>query len=262
MKRIIIKDTILELWRGNISYIILTIMAIGLIQSIAITNAIKEFDWFRVIESVNIRKFGYISSLFIFSYIWKGITLSILSSFAFSKYNFSKQLSFIYYNVSKNTYLLLRLIGIILFLSIFFTLWDIVLTVFAVFLKIFTFNEIFVFSIIGDIILFIFLPVPLFWGLYFSPISAGFVSLIIFFVGVVPSISTPFFGIQISNTLKQILIQFPNATSLVLFIPLKYLNVPIGLYDIYPNIRTLVYYLIQSILYLVLFFRQQRQVEL
>ncbi|MEO0162344.1 MAG: hypothetical protein ABIL39_02815 [candidate division WOR-3 bacterium] len=262
MKRVVIKDTIMELWRGNISYVILTIMAIGLIQSISATYAFKEIQWVKSIEIINVKKYAYMGSLFLFSFIWKGIVISVLGSFAFSKYSFSDKLSFLYLPLKRSTYLALRALGFVLFISIFFIVWNITLTLSTIPLKTLSTIEVLIFSVIGDLLFFLFLSVPLFFGLHLPPISASFASLILFFIGTAHLLLTPFVNLQISPRLEKLLTQFPNVISLVMYFPARYFNVPLGLYDLYPSLKSLALYLMQFIAFLVLFILGQKNIEL
>ncbi len=262
MRRIVIKDTILELWRGNISYVIFIIMALGLIQSISATYLIKNQTWFQEIEIINIKKYSYLGSLFLFSFIWKGIIISILGAFTFSKYFFSTKLSFLFFSLNRLTYLVYRMLGLIIFLSIFFIFWDVVLAFSVAPLKILSIKDTLFFSFIGDIILFAFLSIPLFLGLYFSPTSTSFLSLVLFLIGDAHLLLTPFTGIQIPPKLENLLRQFPDVISLVMFLPSKYLNIPYGVLDIYPNIKFLLIYICQSLIFLTLFLICHKKIEL
>jgi len=260
--RRIIKDTILELWRGNVSYIIVIIMFFGLLLSVSATYSIKDAGWFQEIKEINIKKIGYLQGLLYFSFLWKGIILSILGSFAFSKYVYSDKLSFLFLSVDKKRFLISRLIGFILLLSLFFIFWNIILSFFAFPLKILSYIEVFIFSTIGDFLIFLFLFIPLFFGLYLSPVSTSFLTIILLSIGEVHIFLTPLFDIRLTDNIRKILSFFPDVIGLVMFFPEKYFSVPYGTLNIMPNFITLIIYVSECLIFFLLFILQVKRLEL
>lgn len=217
LTKIVFFDTLKEIFREKVSYIIFILLLIGLSHTILVSLNAK------ILNSSAIGGIGkelFIEGVFsVFSFLYLGIIFLSLFLNNSLKENLGKKCELLFYGIKANNVMLMRSIGflaIIIFLSFF---WYVTLYLvnlfkfhipFSIFWKSYTLI-LFSFALI--------IPIPLFLSFKLSGMSTFFVSFIFLFTGDLVTFSTPYTGLSLGS-IKHFINFLPNWN----FITLSYIE--------------------------------------
>lgn len=256
--RVIFKDTFLDIFEGKISYLVFAFTLLGFIFTLSIGKSAKNFA---ETSSFGYKDFFIFSAFYFFTFLFKSIIFLFISSFILSKHSYFKKLSFLFYPVKRKEYIIILVFATITYSFIFFLLWDIV----SYFLQYCLFHSnvkyYFLYFLLSDISIFLYSPLVLFIGLYFSEISTAFLSVIIFLGSSFSLLLMPYFNIEIPEEIMIIINNIPSLFNFIIFIPIKVMNIPNGLIDLKPRIWDIAFYIFLFIVFLILSIKNIKRIE-
>lgn len=257
--RSVIIDTLMEIWRGKVSYLIFIFFIIGLSHTFGVVHNAKVF--FLKEGYSNKGDFFVILAFLVISFIWKTFILIFISSFTFSKFSYLKKISFIFNPINKNKFLLLRFFTVFILSICLFFIWNIIsFLLFLLFEKIKIEHFLF-YAIFEDFLITLGTPVSLYFGFYFSPLGLSFLMFIFYFFSSSELFLTPHIYINFPFYIKNLLKIMPNFMSLVSYFPFKYMKVPQNSIDITPNFYDFYFFLILSISFFIFSFKKINKLE-
>ncbi len=257
-KRVIFKDTFLDIFEGKISYLVFAFTLLGFIFTLSIGKTARNFALNSHIQYID---FFIFSAFYFFSFLFKSIIFLLIASFLLSKHFYFKKLSLIFYPVKRKDYIITLIFAVTIYSFIFFLLWDLI----SYFLQYYLFHSnvknYFLYFLLSDISIFLYSPFVLFTGFYFSEIPTAFLSVIIFLGSSFSLLLMPYFNIGIPEEIMIIINNIPSLFNFIIFIPMKLMNIPQGLIDLKPRIWDIAFYILLFIVFLILSIKNIKKIE-